>query len=658
MSCNGDRPSPIEIRLLGDFSIRWGGVELNLPKSRKARALLAYLSLAPRPVTRTHLCALLGDGTSDPPGELRWCLSRIRSLIQHTDIRLVTTSGRVSLQMPASAVDAGVVLRLSAGGVACADESVLEEIVRLCVGEFLGSMMLERSPQLHAWVLGQRRRFREIHLGSLKRLLELLQPDDPRSAVLLEKWLVMAPDDPAAHTALLRSLASAGRIRECETHIADALRLFESDGFDCEPLREEWAATIERYRTEGGRPSRQSRSSARARVAVLPLLDLTRGPYAAPGGLAVIFATELGRRLAQLLSVEVIGQPPVNSPPAFLKVNAREDALDSSASYRLNGTCTCDEGRAHVTLELVDTRLGRILWSGDFNHRSEDDPAWLPGLFDRIAGKVIAEVESAERDRTVHVPIGSLNAWEAYHRAFAHLYRFTAIDNDEAQRLYQRAVELDASLARAYAGLSFTHFQNAFLHRTPEREREITQAIATASAALSIDPADPLCHWAMGRALWLQGSRLECLRELRRAVELCPGFGRGHYMLAFVQSQSGDPSEAIAHAREAMRLSPFDPMDFAAFASRSIAHLRLGDAAEAARWAAAAANRPHAHVHIKAIAAHCLATANLFNDAIACVSAIRRESPAYRLRTLLGSFRLCDDAAEIFDRRACLIDMD
>ena len=52
-----------------------------MPPSRKARALLAYLLLTPQAVARSTLCELLWDGPDDPRAELRWCLSRIRSVL-------------------------------------------------------------------------------------------------------------------------------------------------------------------------------------------------------------------------------------------------------------------------------------------------------------------------------------------------------------------------------------------------------------------------------------------------------------------------------------------------------------------------------------------------------------------------------------------------
>ena len=43
-----------------------------------------------------------------------------------------------------------------------------------------------------------------------------------------------------------------------------------------------------------------------------------------------------------------------------------------------------------------------------------------------------------------------------------------AVDNGAAIALFQRAVEIDPTFARAHAGLSFVHFQSAFMHYTDD----------------------------------------------------------------------------------------------------------------------------------------------------------------------------------------------
>ncbi len=71
----------LQVRLLGPVSIRRDGAPVSLPRSRKVIALLALLALGRAPVSRSRLCSLLFDVPSDPRGELRWCLSKLRGIL-------------------------------------------------------------------------------------------------------------------------------------------------------------------------------------------------------------------------------------------------------------------------------------------------------------------------------------------------------------------------------------------------------------------------------------------------------------------------------------------------------------------------------------------------------------------------------------------------
>src|SRR6185295_7711460 len=156
--------------------------------------------------------------------------------------------------------------------------------------------------------------------------------------------------------------------------------------------------------------------------------------------------------------------------------------------------------------------------------------------------------------------------------------------------------------ARAHAGLSFTHWQNAF-QGWAKRAAETDRAFEAAGQSLMADDRDPAAHWAMGRALWLRGDHDQGVTELERAVDLSPNFATAHYTLAFVHSQSGDPHAAISFSDHSRLLSPFDPLLFAMLGARAISLARLGQYEEAAEWAQKAAARPNAHQHIMAIAA-------------------------------------------------------
>ena len=106
----------VRVRLLGPMAISRAGAAVALPPSRKLRALIAYLALAPHPVMRAHLCELLWDIPNDPRGELRWCLSKARALLddpgrrhfleQHRHGQVDRRGRRLQTQLPREAIAA------------------------------------------------------------------------------------------------------------------------------------------------------------------------------------------------------------------------------------------------------------------------------------------------------------------------------------------------------------------------------------------------------------------------------------------------------------------------------------------------------------------------------------------------------------------------
>ena len=172
-----------------------------------------------------------------------------------------------------------------------------------------------------------------------------------------------------------------------------------------------------------------------------------------------------------------------------------------------------------------------------------------------------------------------------------------------------------------------------------------------------VDDRDPAAHWAMGRALWLRDRPDQSLVELERAVELSPNFALGHYTLAFVRAQAGDPRAAISSSDYSRQLSPFDPLLFGMFCTRAVALLRLGELVEAADWAVKAADRPNAHPHILAIAACTLALTGALEEARGYAAAIHRAQPQYTVAGFLGAFRFDPQGTALFRKGAKLIGM-
>jgi len=339
-------------------------------------------------------------------------------------------------------------------------------------------------------------------------------------------------------------------------------------------------------------------------------------------------------------------------------IDAQEAGRILGVEYVVSGSIREDADRVCVVVELAETESARIVWTEELAGATDETLSVLDAIVDRIVASIAEEIETAECNRAVLKAPSSLDAWEAYHRGLWHMYKFNGPDNRHAADFFRDALRLDPTFSRAYAGLSFTHFQNAFLGLTPDRTREIDLASDAAGRSLEADARDPAAHWAMGRALWLRGDERDSFAELEQSIELSPNFALGHYTLGFVHSQTGDPRSAIDATDRSRRLSPFDPLQFAMLASRALAHIRLGEIAEAAEWAVKATGRSNAHVHILAIAVQSLVLAKRHDEARKFVARIRARAPTYTMADFLRAFRFDADTATLLRQAAKQIGFD
>jgi DNA-binding SARP family transcriptional activator len=630
---------PIHLRMLGPLELRREGLRVPFPASRKVRALLAYLALAPRPVPRSQLCELLWDVPNDPRGELRWCLSKIRRLVDEPGRRRVRAGDDgVSLDLSGCLVDALEVERAIRGGAQALDAGRARSLSEHFQGDLVEGLEVDGSPAFGAWLEGQRRRFRIARVALLERLARLAP--DAEAFGPLQAWLEIAPFDRSAHELLLGALARTGRIQEGEEHVAAAARRFEAEALDAGGIRSAWQAARRPVRAT----PEPAAAARRASVAVMPFReDLATD---ARGGWPDALVHDVITRLAKLRTLFVIAEGTALAlGERRLTAEAAGRALD--VDYVVTGTVRLRGERIFIDVQLEETRTARVAWSERFEERRDDAFDVIDEIGDRIVASVAGEIEANERNRAILKPPSSLDAWEAHHRGLWHMYRFTRDDNRTAQEFFERAVSLDPTFSRALAGLSFTHWQNAF-QRWEDHDRELGRALEAARQGLLVDERDPAVHWAQGRALWLRGLHDASVLELERAVDLSPNFAQGHYSLAFVQAQAGDPLAAIAASDRSRRLSPFDPLLFGMLGARAIALVRLGRYAEAAEAAVMAAARPNAHAHIHAVAAFSLALDGALEGARVQAGAARRVVPGYGFSDFRRAFRMDPDGEARF----------
>jgi TolB-like protein/DNA-binding winged helix-turn-helix (wHTH) protein len=305
--------------------------------------------------------------------------------------------------------------------------------------------------------------------------------------------------------------------------------------------------------------------------------------------------------------------------------------------YVLQGNIQFHGNRVRIHAALTDAVVGREVWADHFDRAVDDIFLVQDEIASIIVGTVESEIEQSERQRALLTPPS------AYHRGAWHMFQFTPEGYEEAEALFKRAAQLDPGSSRVFAGLSFVHWQRAFLEIGRDRQAEIDQATEFARHALLLDPRDPQGHWALGRAFLLRQEFDLAIEEIEQSVSLNPNFAIGHYSVAFARAlatQNGRSEESVKIAR---RLSPYDLMSFAMLATQAMNASLLGRFEDGAELADRAARQGNAHYHILAIAAFCNALAGRTEVAKRYLTRLGAVHPGYRVADYLKAFPYRDN---------------
>ncbi len=272
------------------------------------------------------------------------------------------------------------------------------------------------------------------------------------------------------------------------------------------------------------------------------------------------------------------------------------------ASYCLSGRVELFGKQLEVSVDLVDTRTGGLIWSNHFERPVAD----VHAVRHEIVGAVIAaldlQIPQTEAALARGKPVEHLDAWEAYHLGLSHVYRFNAHDNAIAGSLFRRATDLDPGFSTAFAARAFTSFQDAMMGYVPDRQAALAAVRFAAERSVELDPLDPYANAAMGRLHILTGSPDDGLVWLDRSVELSPNYAKGHYSRAYLQVIRCQTVATRAGIEMAIGLSPLDPLLASMRAMEATSFGIDGDYATAADWAVLAARTASTHFMIVMLA--------------------------------------------------------
>jgi adenylate cyclase len=205
-------------------------------------------------------------------------------------------------------------------------------------------------------------------------------------------------------------------------------------------------------------------------------------------------------------------------------------------------------------------------------------------ITEAVVGAIQPSVRSAEIERARRKRPESLDAYDLVLRAYPSVWSLDRAANVEALTLLNQSIAIEPDYPLALSLAAWSHAQQAVYNWAADPPGARAEALRLAQAAAAASAEDPTVLTVLGAAHTIVGSLAVAARLLEKALVLDPNSAWAWNRSGWLQSYLGQPEISIEHFERALRLSPFDPMNFNAFIGIGAAHFVAGRVADAALW--------------------------------------------------------------------------
>jgi adenylate cyclase len=227
--------------------------------------------------------------------------------------------------------------------------------------------------------------------------------------------------------------------------------------------------------------------------------------------------------------------------------------------YLLEGSVRRGGDRVRITVQLIDAQSGNHVWAERYDRKLEDIFAIQDEITETVASTVAGRVQAIGTDRAKRKRTENLAAYD-YLLKGLDLHKGGIIETETVERavaMFDKAIELDPEFARAYAWRACS---GSRLWGEDFTDQQLDESLELVKTALSLDEGESETHRIMGAIyLWKRDFERAELHT-RRSMELNPNDAHVAVKAGTFFSFAGQPDDALANIRRAMRLNPHHPL--------------------------------------------------------------------------------------------------
>jgi TolB-like protein len=262
-------------------------------------------------------------------------------------------------------------------------------------------------------------------------------------------------------------------------------------------------------------------------------------------------------------------------------VDVKRVSRELGVRYLLEGSVRKVGERVRIAAQLIEGETGVHLWADRYDRRLEDIFALQDEITLNVVGAIEPSLRDAEIERVRRKRPDNLDAYDLVLRAMPHVCIAMPEQAAEAVPLLEQALTLERDYALAHGLLAWSH--EVLFVRAGYREPNRVRAIDHARAAIAYG-RDDATALALGGfvAGMVEHDRVTAIDAFERAQALSPSSAFTFILGSVVLGYAGEAERAIEWAADALRISPFDRLNYSPYDATALGHFLRGRYSEAA----------------------------------------------------------------------------
>jgi adenylate cyclase len=245
---------------------------------------------------------------------------------------------------------------------------------------------------------------------------------------------------------------------------------------------------------------------------------------------------------------------------SFRFKNSNEDirkiGRQLSVNTVLEGSVQKFNDRVRVTAQLISVKDGYHLWSKQYDASLKDIFEIQDEIAKSIAEAQALELSAQEQNAIKTTSSKDVHAYEFYLRGRHFFHRLRGSDMDYARQMFDQAIEIDPDFSLAWAGRADC-FAFVEMYVRPNKQYRI-EATRSSERALELDAESAEAYASRGLAYLVCEQYDQAIEQFETAIKLCPLLFEPWYYYARASVHQGKLQKAADLFAKSSEVRPED----------------------------------------------------------------------------------------------------